>query len=112
MIEAPTVIWQGWDYLALAAAASLILLALLVVGYARAARGTLTTGMRFVAAGLKTVAILLLAACLLEPLYSGKRARPGANKFALLADNSQSMMLKDDAQRQTRGEQLKATADK
>src|SRR3569832_1560660 len=101
MIDHPTVIWQGLDFLALAAIASIVLLALLVVGYLRAGRGTLSVGMRFLAGGLKIMAILLLAMSLLEPYYSGKRAQPGANKFAILADNSQSMMLKDSGERET-----------
>ena len=45
------------------------------------------------AAGLKVAAVLLLILCLLEPLASGTRPRPGANVVALLVDNSQSMQV-------------------
>ena len=34
------------------------------------------------AAGLKLLGLLLLAVCLIDPLYSGVRARPGANLFS------------------------------
>ena len=60
------------------------------------------------AAGLKALGVAVLALCLLEPLFSGTRARPGANLFALLVDNSQSMSLKDRGADQTRGQQVKA----
>ena len=40
---------------------------------------------------LKLLGIAALTACLLEPLWSGQRAKPGANFFAVLADNSQGM---------------------
>src|SRR4051794_40679804 len=112
MIDPPTVVWGAWNYLAVAVAAAVVLLALLFLSYRRAGSGMMSAGMRVLAASLKITAVLLLALCLLEPLYSGKRARPGANKFALLADNSQSMVLKDDGQKETRGQQLNALAGK
>src|SRR5436853_2342187 len=55
---------------------------------------------------LKLLGLLALAACLLEPLWTGQRARPGANFFVLLADNSQGMQIKDDGESRTRGEFL------
>jgi uncharacterized membrane protein len=56
---------------------------------------------------LKTVGFALLVAFLVEPLWSGTRARPGANIFLLLADNSQSLTIRDDVNQPTRGETLK-----
>ena len=41
---------------------------------------------------------------------AGHRVRPGANMFAILADNSQSMMLKDEGQTKTRGQMFRALA--
>ena len=61
-----------------------------------------------ISASLKAFGILILAMCLLEPLFSGTRARPCANQFVVLVDNSQSMTLKDRDSLQTRGEQLKS----
>ena len=46
---------------------------------------------------LKFLGLVALAACLLEPLWSDERAKPGANYLVLLADNSQSMQVKDRA---------------
>ena len=45
--------------------------------------------------------------CLLEPLWVSQRARPGANVFALIADNSQSLQVKDAGQSRSRGELLR-----
>ena len=57
--------------------------------------------------GLKLLGVLALAACLIEPLWTGQRARPGANYFAILADNSQSMQIKDRGEKLTRGEKVR-----
>jgi uncharacterized membrane protein len=56
---------------------------------------------------LKLSGVGALALCLLEPLWVSQRARPGANVFAIIADNSQSMQVKDDGQRASRGELLR-----
>src|SRR5256885_2426142 len=58
--------------------------------------------------------LLLLAACLLDPLWSRQRARPGANLFVVIADNSQGMQIKDRGETRSRGELLREmlTADK
>ena len=55
----------------------------------------------------KIVALLLLGLCLLEPLWSGQRARPGANLFLILADDSQSLTMKDPGTTVSRGEHVK-----
>lgn len=52
-------------------------------------------GVRIAAALLKAVGLALLAVCLVNPLWSGTRARPHANLFLLLADNSQSLTIQD-----------------
>jgi uncharacterized membrane protein len=75
---------------------------------ARAYRGASTDKvLRGVCFGLKFLGLLLLAACLLEPLWSGQRARPGSNLFVVLADNSQGMQIKDHDATQSRGEFLR-----
>ena len=56
---------------------------------------------------LKFAGVALLALCLLEPLLVSQRARPGANIFALVADNSQSLSIRDAGQTQSRGELLR-----
>jgi uncharacterized membrane protein len=108
MMQPTTLVWGAMNWLAVAAGAAGVLLVLLIVGYLRARSGMVSAGVRVVAASLKILAILILASCLLEPLFSGQRARPGANKFVVLADNSQSMNLKDQGASKTRGDELKA----
>ena len=44
---------------------------------------------------LKLLALLLIAVCLTEPLWSSVRTRPGANLFLILADNSASLKIRD-----------------
>src|SRR3954469_6754514 len=61
--------------------------------------------------GLKAVGIAALALCLLEPLWLGQRARPGANLFAILADNSQGLQIRDNGETRSRGEQLRELVD-
>src|ERR1051325_1072544 len=56
---------------------------------------------------LKLLGLVALFLCLLEPLWSGQRARPGANYFAVVADNSQGMLIKDPGQSRSRGEILR-----
>src|SRR6266436_8777404 len=58
---------------------------------------------------LKVLGLAALLTCLLEPLWSGQRARPGANLFAIVADNSQGLTIKDRGQSRSRGELLRAT---
>lgn len=70
-------------------------------------KGTVNRGLRSVCLLLKLCGITLLAACLLEPLWSGQRARPGANYFAVIADNSQGMQIKDQGDTQTRAANLR-----
>src|SRR5467141_1184441 len=69
-------------------------------------RASVSGGVRLVCVLVKIVGILALAACLLEPLWSGQRARPGANSFVILADNSQGMEIKDRGATRTRGQFL------
>ncbi|MFG0334428.1 MAG: hypothetical protein ACF8TS_13775 [Maioricimonas sp. JB049] len=78
---------------------------LVVIVYVRAGAAT---GTRLSAGLLKLTAFALLAACIIEPLWSGTRARPGANIFLLVADDSASLQI-DTLDQRSRGEELKAT---
>jgi len=62
--------------------------------------------LRWVCLALKAAALAALGLCLLEPLWFGEHVRPGANLFAVLADNSQSLQVKDAGAAATRGEGL------
>ena len=56
---------------------------------------------------LKALGFTALALSLLEPLLTGSRPRRGANAFVILADNSQSLLIRDDETARTRGEWLR-----
>ncbi len=59
-----------------------------------------------IAFGLKLLGVLALAFCLIEPIWSGRRATSGANVVVVAADNSRGMSIRDDGAAQTRGEIL------
>ncbi|HCP13662.1 MAG TPA: hypothetical protein DIT89_15115 [Planctomycetaceae bacterium] len=55
---------------------------------------------------LRSVAWLLLAACLVNPLWSSSRPRSGANVLAIVTDNSRSQLVSPDGTTQTRAAQF------
>ena len=89
-------------------AAFLLAAALALIWGYRAAQGH---PLRWILAGLKAAGIALLALCVLEPLWLGQRAKPGANLIALAADNSQGLRIRDRGEERTRGEKLIALLD-
>src|SRR5262245_48975444 len=99
-----TVFFSGRDWMLPAAGRLIAALGILVWSYRRA---WTSPGVRAACLGLKFLGLLALAACLLEPLWSGQRAKPGANFFVLLADNSQGMQIKDRGATRSRGEVLR-----
>ncbi len=78
-----------------------------VIIIARYSAASLDRRTRWLAATLKGIALAALVVCLLEPLWSGQRARPGANLFAILADNSESLSIHDPRSTESRGAELK-----
>ncbi|MBX3442008.1 MAG: hypothetical protein KF774_06355 [Planctomyces sp.] len=91
--------WAPWAVVAMTAG-----LALMAWSYLRA-EGPLWV--RLTAAGLRAIALCALAACLVEPLWTGTRPRPGSNVFIIAADNSRSLQLSDGARgSRTRGQLL------
>jgi len=103
MLSALLISGRQWAW-AVAAGLAVVLL-FLAWGYQNAPA---TGRVRRICLGLKLVGFLTLAACLLEPLWTRQRARPGANLFAVVADNSQGMQVKDGGAAQSRGEELRA----
>ena len=87
-----------------AVAGALVSLLLVVWSY----RGGASTWTRWSCGALKFLGLSALLACLLEPLWSGQRARPGANLFAVVADNSQGLQVKDQGEKQSRGDILQS----
>ena len=81
----------------------LVALGLLVWSYRRAPQAG---PMPRIAFGLKLLGISALVLCLIEPLWSGRRAKSGANLFAVVADNSSGMNIRDRDAAQSRGEIL------
>jgi uncharacterized membrane protein len=61
---------------------------------------------RWGCAALKLAGLVLLALCVLEPQWTSPRVRPGANLFAVVADNSQGLQLTDAGAAETRAAQL------
>jgi uncharacterized membrane protein len=106
MTSFATIIFSGKGWLLPAIGASVALAAALIwAGHRSATTRWVRTGCGL----LKLTGILLLMLALLEPLWVGQRAKPGANFFALIADNSQSLLVKDIGEFQSRGEMLRNT---
>jgi uncharacterized membrane protein len=98
VLGAPGWLWPG------IALATVALLALLIA-YVR----TSSPGWLRAACGLlKTAAIVLLAICLVEPMFTGTRPRPGDNLFLVVADNSRSLQLADRGAGRSRGTIMQA----
>lgn len=70
-------------------------------------RGPAGRRTKLACAALKLAGIAILTVALLEPQQTARRARPGANIFALVADNSRSLGVKDSGASMTRGETLR-----
>ena len=80
----------AWVWIALA----IVLAAVAAVAWSYR-RAPVTITIKSLAALFKTFAFFALAVCLIEPLWSGTRPRPGANLFTLLVDDSQSLQIRD-----------------
>lgn len=84
----------------------LILLALVVTSWAYW-QGRASGGWKALMIAMKLAAFLLLAICLLEPMYQYSRPEAGANLMVVLADDSQSLQIKDRGKTETRETELK-----
>src|SRR5512144_554394 len=96
-------VFGNWNSRWIAAAVLVLCLGILTWNYGSAKHSGLA---RWLCPILKTVGLVALLFCLLEPLWSGQRARPGANLLAILADNSQGLTIKDRGATRSRGELL------
>src|SRR5438874_363167 len=95
---------SGLNWLWPASGLLAVALLLLIWGYRSVPA---TPGVRVGCAFLKLLGFLALAACLLEPLWTAKRAKPGANYFVVLADNSMGMQIKDKGESRSRADFLR-----
>lgn len=93
---------SGWIWAAGALLATTFVL--LIWSYRRAPA---TSTAQRIAFCLKLLGVLILALCLTEPLWSGRRAKSGANLFVVIADNSEGMNVRDQGLDKSRGEILR-----
>src|SRR4029453_8370431 len=102
--------FAGWSWLLPMVLLTGVAALIIIWGYLAGPPGPL----RWICALLKLLGIAAIAACLLEPLWTSQRARPGANFFAVVADNSQGMQIRDRGATRSRGEVLRdlLTSDK
>jgi uncharacterized membrane protein len=98
-----TLLLSSWNWLWVVVGGLGLVLLLLFWSYRAAPPGFA----RWLCPCLKLLGLAALGLCLLEPLWSGQRARPGANLFAIVADNSQGLQIKDRGATQTRGQVLR-----
>ena len=99
--------FSGWNWLWPSVALVGGAVAVLVWSY----RASAAHPLRGVCLLLKIAGIVALALCLLEPLWLGQRPRPGANLFAVMADNSAGLQIHDVGELASRGDGLKKLVD-
>lgn len=97
-----TLIFQSPHWWGAAVAAGGLAVLAITWSYSRAPRGPI----RWLCSALKALGFVALSLCLLEPIWLSPRARPGANLFAIVVDNSRSLQIKDRGQLHSRGEIL------
>lgn len=110
-----SIILSGSSWFPIAAAFAVVTVGILAWSY-RVGRSSnpdapQSLPLRLTCAALKALAVLALAFCLLEPLRTEERAKPGANFFALVADNSQGLQVHDSGVARSRGEILAQNLD-
>ncbi len=71
------------------------------------ARAPVRPSIKLAGALLKGLGLAILILSLLEPLLTGSRPRRGANAFAVLADTSRSLTIRDDGAPGTRGDWIR-----
>ena len=101
-----SIILSGASWIPVAGAFAAVTAGVLVWSYRSGSGSQASPGLRLGCAVLKGVAVVALAFCLLEPLRTEQRAKPGANLFALVADNSQGLQIHDPGSSLSRGELL------
>ena len=100
----PSLIWGAPDWIVPALGLLGVALLTLAYSYVRIGTSGAKRSVRVTASVLKAIGFTALLLSLLEPLLTGSRPRKGANAFVILADNSQSLQIKDDGSAEPRGE--------
>ncbi|MDR3401305.1 MAG: glutamine amidotransferase [Chthoniobacter sp.] len=106
MLEAAVFFLAGRDWLWPVVAAGGVVICAIAWSYLRTPAPHL---LRLACAVLKLLGAAILLACLLDPMWSSERAKPGANVIAVVADNSLSMTLHDRNVAESRGDVLRRT---
>ena len=96
--------WAALEWLVPVIILMLVALAVLAFTYWRAQA---SGGLKGLLVAMKLAALGLLAICLLEPVFEYTRPEPGANLMVVMADDSQSLKIKDRGQSKTRETLLK-----
>ncbi len=99
-----TIFFAAKDWLLPACLAAAVALVLVAWAYLRSPGGA---GVRLLCALLKMLGVAALLACLLEPMWSREKAKPGANVLAVIADNSRSLTLNEPGAKLSRGAELR-----
>ena len=100
----PSLVWGSPQWMLGAAIVLGVAALALLWSYGRAPA---RRSVRIAAALLKGIGFAALALSLVEPLLTGMKPRRGANAFVILADNSQSMLIRDGKDTKTRGDWLR-----
>lgn len=99
-----TFLFQHPQNLWLSLAVVILAVLLLVWGYRRS---PLRGAARWLAFGAKALAWILLALCLMDPVWSRKQPKVGENEVFIVADNSSSLTLSESPGEPSRAEQIK-----
>ena len=99
-----SLIFSNRDWLVPVCAALGVALVFLVLGYRKSPAAL---SLRVLCFTLKLLGLAALGLCLLEPMWTGERAKRGANLFVIVADNSLGMQIKDRGAERSRGELLR-----
>ena len=97
----PALVWGSPEWIAGALALWGVSALLLLWSYSRSGA---SRPVRAACALLKGFGFAALVVALVEPLLSGTRPRRGANAFVVLADNSQSLLIRDESSATTRAD--------
>ena len=97
----PSLIWGSPQWMAVVLALVGLATIMLLWSYTRAEA---KPSVRMAAGFLKAAGFAALAISLLEPLLTGSKPRRGANAFVILADNSQSLQIRNGEGMHTNGD--------
>ncbi|MBT4903371.1 MAG: hypothetical protein HON54_15865, partial [Verrucomicrobia bacterium] len=102
MSEYGSIVFLSRDWLPVALGVAAFVTLVSLWGYGRA---RLPMHLKLTGIVLKTLGIALLCFCLIEPQWVREKATPKANIIAILADNSQSMFIRDAGSSTSRAEE-------